>query len=212
MAKEGLPIVLPLLVVVIAFGLLFARSGSNLLFALLCFFGVLTAFCAFFFRDPERTIPQAPGLLVSPADGKVCLITEIDDPYCGGRVRQVSIFLNVFNVHVNRIPAAGTVELVKYYPGKFLAAWNHKASLDNEQSHVGIRCGTYKILVKQIAGFIARRVICKAKEGITYQRGDRLGLIRFGSRTDLLMPLSADIKVKVGDKVQGGTSIIAQLL
>lgn len=210
MAKEGFPFVLPLLAVTFILGYVFYRTGTNDSFAAFCFSAVITAFVSFFFRDPERTIPQEPGLFVSPADGKVCLITEIDDPYCG-QARQVSIFLNVFNVHVNRFPAAGEVELVKYHPGKFLAAWDHKASLDNEQSHVGINCGPYKILVKQIAGLIARRVVCKAVEGTTVARGNRFGLIRFGSRTDLLLPLDAEILVKVGDKVKGGSSIIAKM-
>jgi phosphatidylserine decarboxylase len=211
MAKEGLPLILPLLLITVLCGIWFSRAGTNAAFAVLCFFAVLTAFTAFFFRDPERNIPSGEGAFVSPADGRVCQIIETEDPYCGGRVRQVSIFLNVFNVHVNRVPAQGLVEVVKYNPGKFLAAWDHKASLDNEQTRVGINCGTCKILVRQIAGLVARRVVCNLSEGQRVLRGQRFGLIRFGSRTDILLPLHAVIKVKVGDAVKGGSSIIAEI-
>ncbi|MFH0919416.1 MAG: phosphatidylserine decarboxylase family protein [Fibrobacterota bacterium] len=208
MAKEGLGLVMSLLVVIIIFLVGFLKSGSTAVFVYLLIAITLATFTMYFFRDPKRKIPQEPGLFVSPADGKVVEIVEDEHPYTG-KARRVSIFLNVFNVHVNRVPAAGTVEYFKYYKGKFLAAWDHKASLDNEQSQVGLRCGKHKILVKQIAGLIARRIVCRAREGNEYARGERFGLIKFGSRTDLFLPLEAEVRVNVGDKVAGGSSIIA---
>lgn len=172
---------------------------------------IFTLFSAYFFRDPERVVPTGPGLIVSPADGKVIEIVEENNAYMGGKARRISIFLNVFNVHINRMPCAGTVEHVQYFPGKFLAAWNEKASLDNEQTQIGINCGGYKIFVKQIAGLIARRIVCRAQEGTAYQRGERFGLIKFGSRTDLFLPLEAEVHVQVGDKVAGASTVIAVL-
>ncbi|OGJ93717.1 MAG: phosphatidylserine decarboxylase [Candidatus Raymondbacteria bacterium RifOxyC12_full_50_8] len=210
MAKEGLPILAVVLLIFLAFLFLFLKTESTVVSGFMILSGIFTLFTLFFFRDPERNIPrEGQNVLVSAADGKIVEIKEIDCEYLGGKARQISTFLSVFNVHVNRIPEKGTIELYKYYPGKFLAAWDHKASLENEQTHVGINCGTYKILVKQIAGLIARRVICKAREGVVYNRGDRFGLIRFGSRTDVICPLDFTVKVKIGDVVKGGESILA---
>ena len=126
-------------------------------------------------------------------------------------MKQVSIFLSVFNVHVNRSPIGGAVVTVKYNPGKFLAAWDDKASLDNEQTAMVINTGVQKVLVKQIAGLIARRIVCYAKPGDTIKTGERYGLIRFGSRVDLFLPKEADLKVKVGDRIKGARDIIAVL-
>ncbi len=211
MAKEGLSIIFITLFVTLGMLLLYYSAKSN--FFLYCFFisAFLSMFVAYFFRDPERAIPQEPGLIVSPADGKVIEIAEEENKYMEGRARRVSIFLSVFNVHINRMPADGKAEMVKYYKGEFLAAWDEKASLKNEQTHIGVNCGKYKILVKQIAGLIARRIVCKVHEGETYKRGDRIGLIKFGSRTDIFLPLNAELKVKIGDKVAGGSSIIAKM-
>jgi phosphatidylserine decarboxylase len=193
----------------VALLLLYFTMRNNFFLYCLFFSAILTMFVAYFFRDPERAIPQDPGLIVSPADGRVIEIAEEENKYMEGRARRVSIFLSVFNVHINRIPAEGRVEMVKYFKGEFMAAWDEKASLKNEQTHIGLNCGKYKLLVKQIAGLIARRIVCKVHEGETYKRGDRLGLIKFGSRTDLFLPLNAALKVKIGDKVAGGSSIIA---
>jgi phosphatidylserine decarboxylase len=211
MAKEGIPILSVFLFVTLGMLLLYYTTKTN--FFLYCFFisVFLSIFTAYFFRDPERAVPQEPGLIVSPADGKIIEICEEENKTLGGRARRVSIFLSVFNVHINRMPAQGKVESVKYYKGEFLAAWDEKASLKNEQTHIAIDCGRYKLLVKQIAGLIARRIVCKAHEGETYQRGDRIGMIKFGSRTDLFLPLEAELKVKTGDHVAGGTTVIAQM-
>ena len=173
--------------------------------------GLLLLFVLNFFRDPERIIPNEEGVIVSPGDGKIVKIIEEKDPLLDEPYRRVSIFLNVFNVHVQRIPVGGRIEQIKYNKGKFLNAASHKASLENEQNAMIIHTGKEKVLVKQIAGLIARRIVCWAKEGDNYNLGQRYGLIRFGSRVDLFLPLSAEVKVSLGDHVSGGTSIIGYL-
>lgn len=173
--------------------------------------GLLLLFVLNFFRDPERVIPNEEGVIVSPGDGKIVKIIEEKDPLLDEPYRRVSIFLNVFNVHVQRMPVGGRIEQVKYNKGKFLNAASHKASLENEQNAMIIDTGKQKVLVKQIAGLIARRIVCWAKEGDNYSLGQRYGLIRFGSRVDLFLPLSAEVKVSLGDHVSGGTSIIGYL-
>lgn len=173
--------------------------------------GLLLLFVLNFFRDPERAIPDEERVVVSPADGKVVEIVEEKDALLDEPYRRISIFLNVFNVHVQRTPVAGRIEQVKYNPGKFLNAASHKASLDNEQNAMIIHTGREKVLVKQIAGLIARRIVCWAKEGDNYNLGQRFGLIRFGSRVDLFLPLNAEIKVSLGDHVSGASSVIGYL-
>jgi phosphatidylserine decarboxylase len=149
---------------------------------------------------------------VSPADGKVIVVKNIFEPtYLKQEVKQISIFLSVFNVHVNRSPISGTVETVTYNPGKFHVASVDKASLDNEQTAMVISDGKHKVLVKQIAGLIARRILCYAEPGVAIRTGERYGLIRFGSRVDIFLPMDADLKVKVGDRVTGARDIIAVL-
>jgi phosphatidylserine decarboxylase len=204
-AAEGWPFIIPLSIVT---GLLFAFGWKNTAFVSL----VLTLFVLFFFRDPDRTVPGAQGIVVSPADGKVIVIKDIYEPtYLKQEVKQISIFLSVFNVHVNRAPIGGAVEAVTYNPGKFHVASVDKASLDNEQSAMIIASGKDKILVKQIAGLIARRIICYARPGDTIKTGERYGLIRFGSRVDLFLPKTAEIKVKLGDRVRGAQDVIGVL-
>ena len=204
-ASEGCPFIIPLAVVT---ALLFAFGWKNTGNVTL----VLTLFVLFFFRDPERVVPEGKGVVVSPADGKVIVIKDIYEPtYLKQDVKQISIFLSVFNVHVNRAPVEGTVELVKYNPGKFHVASVDKASLDNEQTAMVIATGKDKVLVKQIAGLIARRIVCYAKPGDAIKRGERYGLIRFGSRTDIFLPKDAEIKVKLGDRVKGARDIIGVL-
>lgn len=173
---------------------------------------ILTLFVLFFFRDPERVVPDGAGIVVSPADGKVIVVKDVHETdYLKQDVKQISIFLSVFNVHVNRIPVGGTVEGVKYLPGKFLAAWDDKASTDNEQTAITIAAGKDRVLVKQIAGLIARRIVCYAKPGDTVKTGERYGLIRFGSRVDIFLPKTAEVRVKVGDRVKGARDVIGVL-
>ncbi len=202
-AAEGWPFIIPLAVVTaLFFALGWKNTGSVVL--------VLTLFVLFFFRDPERSVPEGKGVVVSPADGKVIVIKDIFEPtYLKQDVKQISIFLSVFNVHVNRAPLEGTVETVKYNPGKFHVASVDKASLDNEQTAMVIANGSRKILVKQIAGLIARRIVCYAKPGDAVKTGERYGLIRFGSRVDIFLPRDADLKVKLGDRVKGARDVIA---
>jgi phosphatidylserine decarboxylase len=204
-ASEGWPFIIPLAVVT---ALLFAFGWRNTAFVALA----LTLFVLFFFRDPERPVAEGAGVVVSPADGRVIVIKDIYEPtYLKKDVKQISIFLSVFNVHVNRAPIGGTVEVVKYNPGKFHVASVDKASLDNEQTAMVIATGQQKVLVKQIAGLIARRIVCYAKPGDAITKGERYGLIRFGSRVDIFLPKDAEIRVKLGDRVKGARDIIGVL-
>ncbi len=204
-AAEGWPFIIPLAV---ATGILFALGWKNTGIVAL----VLTLFVLFFFRDPERHVPDGEGLVVSPADGRVIIVTDYFEPeYLKKDVKKISIFLSVFNVHVNRSPVAGTVETVKYNPGKFLVASADKASTDNEQTAMVIKTGKHQLLVKQIAGLIARRIVCYAKPGDAIKTGERYGLIRFGSRVDIFLPKDADILVNVGDRVKGARDVIGVL-
>jgi phosphatidylserine decarboxylase len=173
---------------------------------------ILALWVAYFFRDPERAGARGPAVVIAPADGKVVLISEVDEPtFMGGRAVRVSIFMNVFNVHVNRYPVSGTVKYLHYNKGSFLNAAAEKASEENEQSSVGIETPRGHVLVRQIAGLIARRIVTYSKEGEQVQQGTRMGLIRFGSRVDVFLPLNAIIKVKVGDITVAGTTVIAEL-
>ena len=203
-ASDGYRFIIPLVIITVALALspLIWLAGVS---------GLLLLFVLNFFRDPERIIPTDEGVVVSPGDGKVVEIVEEKDPLLDEPYRRISIFLNVFNVHVQRTPVGGRIERVKYNKGKFLNAASHKASLDNEQSSMIIHTGRQKVLVKQIAGLIARRIVCWAKEGDNYSLGERYGLIRFGSRVDLFLPLNAEVKVSLGDHVAGGSSIIGYL-
>lgn len=204
-AAEGLKLIIVLIILTALTFLLAWKVAGFILLA-------ITLFVLFFFRDPERISPEGIGLVVSPADGKVVVIEDIYEPdYLKQNVKQISIFLSVFNVHVNRVPISGTIEIVKYNPGKFHIAAVAKASLENEQTAMVIADGNRKILVKQIAGFIARRIICYVQPGDVIKKGERYGLICFGSRVDIFLPKDSEIKVKLGDRVKGAKDIIAFL-
>ena len=176
-------------------------------------FFLLTLFVVWFFRNPERTIPDNPLQLISPADGKVIRIEEVTSEEHSGRCFQkISIFMNVFNVHVNRIPCSGEVFAIRYKPGKFLSANLDKASALNERNTVMIRTDNGReILTVQIAGLIARRIVCWLKEGTKVKKGERFGLIRFGSRVEVFLPLGSTLLVKIGDKVRAGETPIGEL-
>lgn len=168
----------------------------------------LAAFILWFFRDPTREIPADPATIVSPADGKVLIVT---DENLGNRAgRRISIFLAIWNVHVNRSPTAGKLAKVDYRPGKFYMAMKPAASVENEQNIIHLDTPKGEIVFKQIAGLIARRVILWKKPGDEVSRGERVGLVRFGSRVDIWLPLEAEILVKPGDHVAGGSSILAK--
>ncbi len=165
----------------------------------------------YFFRDPDRRIPEEDGLVLAPGDGKVIEIVEVQEPsFFEGPCRRISIFLSIFNVHVQRAPASGSVVHRAYNPGGFAVAWHPKASEENEQSSVGVVTDSGRFLVRQIAGLIARRIITYPEEGQTLERGERIGLIRFGSRVDLFIPLEWPVECAVGDRAVGGTTVMAR--
>jgi phosphatidylserine decarboxylase len=199
-AREGWPfILLPLL------------AGTGLLLARLQWPGGLLlglgVFSAFFFRDPERVVPVGPGLVVSPADGKVVQVVEAPP---GQEGTQISIFLSIFDVHVNRAPIAGRIAKVEYNPGEFLPAFDDKASSRNEQNTVTVEDGETRVVFKQIAGLIARRIVFRKGVGDTVGRGERVGLIRFGSRVDVFVPGGFEVRVRRGERVASGSSILAE--
>jgi len=173
--------------------------------------GILLLFNLFFFRDPERKVPQGDHLIISPADGKIVKMDEIYEPYYfKDTVKRVSIFLSVFNVHVNRIPISGKVDFLKYIKGKFRVAYADKASEDNEQSIIAISNGRNRLLFKQIAGIIARRIEYNIAENDSVKAGKRFGLIRYGSRVDMFFPENVVLKVKLDDHVYGGETVIGE--
>jgi phosphatidylserine decarboxylase len=167
----------------------------------------LAAFIFYFFRDPQRVIPADAGAVVSPADGRVVVVT--DESNAGRPGKRISIFLAIWNVHVNRSPAAGVITNLNYRPGKFYAAMRPSASADNEQNVITLATDSGELVFKQIAGLIARRVVCWKKSGDRVARGERIGLVRFGSRTDLWLPRDSELLVKIGDHVKGGSSVVA---
>jgi phosphatidylserine decarboxylase len=165
----------------------------------------LFVFVAFFFRNPERTIPADPQAIVSPADGKVVRLERV------GNVTRMSIFLSLFDVHVNRSPIAGRIEAIDYRPGKFLVAFNDKASTDNERNIIMVNDGRITVVFTQIAGIVARRIVCWKKAGDVVGKGELVGLIRFGSRVDVLFPSGTEATVSVGDRVKGGSTRIGTI-
>ena len=204
-AKAGYPLIMAAAFVTLIFALLGMKAPALL--------GVVVAFCfCGFFRDPDRVIPEQPGGIVSPADGKVIVVDTIDStPFFNGSCKKISIFMSVFNVHVNRIPFDAKIEKVRHYPGKFFAANLDKASSQNEHNAVFVKTPDDKsICVVQVAGLLARRIICYVQPGMQLARGQRYGLICFGSRLDVYLPDDTEIKVAVGDKVKAGVSLIGQ--
>ena len=202
MVPDGYYYALPLVGVALLVGWL--ASASWALPALL-----LAGFFLWFFRDPERAIPDAPGLVVSPADGKVTDVSPLTVE--GVRRTRISIFLSVFDVHVNRSPVAGVIRDVRYQRGKFLNAMNPASAEQNEQNIVTVEGDGHRVMFKQIAGVLARRIVFYKKVGEPVRRGERIGLIKFGSRVDVLLDASASPQVKIGDRVKGGASVLARL-
>jgi phosphatidylserine decarboxylase len=215
-APEGYPIIGAAL----ALGAVLAAAGlwwGGVPGAVLVVLGVAAvAFTLYFFRDPDRTPPaDADGLLLAPADGKVVEIVEDEEEplYLKGKATRVSIFLSPLNVHVNRAPAKGQIEYERYVPGDYLVAWHPKASEKNERSELGLRhdgSGT-KVLFKQIAGAVARRIVYYLSEGDRVEAGERFGLVKFGSRMDVIVPPSVEIQVQKGESVRGGESVLGAL-
>ncbi|MBE9546369.1 MAG: phosphatidylserine decarboxylase family protein [Proteobacteria bacterium] len=204
--REGFLFIIPLgiLTVILAYaGVVWAAA----------FFFIVTLFVTWFFRNPERKTPEDENVVVSPADGRILKIEEVmENAILKGKFKKISIFMNVFNVHVNRIPYSGRVDVIQYREGKFFSANLDKASSLNERNSVLIKTDDGReILTIQIAGIIARRIVCWIKEGIKIERGRRFGLIRFGSRLEVFLPIDSTISVKVGDRVKGGETPIGYL-
>jgi phosphatidylserine decarboxylase len=174
-------------------------------------FGALGAFFAYFFRDPERIIPTAPGLVVSPADGRVVIAGPSDGRWSPpGQWQQVTIFLSPMDVHMNRTPVGGRVTRIEYRPGKFLPAYKEDAS-ENELNEIWIDHDGEPVVVRQIVGVLARRVVCRVEEGQSLERGERIGLMKFGSRMDVFLPIRAQLLVQVGQTVVAGETVLARL-
>jgi len=211
-AREGLLfIAIAAIIAAGAFGLAINRRSWGLWLAAVVLL-LIALWVAYFFRDPERTGDRGASLVVSPADGKLIMITEVDEPsFVKGRAIRLSIFMNVFNVHVNRYPVDGVVRYVHYNVGKFFNAAAEKSSLENEQMSVGVETPRYRVLVRQIAGLIARRIVTYSKVGETVKQGDRMGIIRFGSRVDVFLPPGSTVRAKLGEATTAGVTILADL-
>jgi len=197
--KEALRFIVPLLLS----ASLAAALGLYLAGILLLF---LAAFVAFFFRNPAREIPTDPRVIVSPADGRIVKIERV------GNVTKLSIFLSIFDVHVNRSPIGGRIDAIDYKRGKFKPAFNHAASIENERNTIMVSAGDVKLVFTQIAGILARRIVCWKKVGDTVAKGELIGLIRFGSRVDVLFPAGTDVTVRAGARVLGGSTPIGMIL
>jgi len=205
MVREGYSFGLPPFLI----GVVLLAWGQGWMFALGTVLVLLGLFVFSFFRNPDRVIPDGAGVIVAPADGRVVVVKDEEK---GGRPgKRVSIFLAVWNVHVNRAPAAGKITKLEYKPGKFMAAWDERCSSDNEQNVFTQETEHGEIVYKQIAGWVARRCIAWKKEGDTVARGERVGLVRFGSRMDVWMPGEPEIAVRVGQNVKGGSSVLARM-
>jgi phosphatidylserine decarboxylase len=197
--KDAFIFLIPLLVLTIgAFGLGLIALGIALL--------ALSTFVGFFFRNPRRIIPEDPRVIVSPADGRVVKVERV------GNVTKLSIFLSIFNVHVNRSPIRGRIEAMDYRKGRFRAAFNHAASVENERNIIMVSQGNIKLVFTQIAGLIARRIVCWKKVGDFVEKGELVGLIRFGSRVDVLFPAGTEVTVSPGDRVRGGSTPIGVIV
>lgn len=206
-AKEGLPFIAGFLLVAVV------GSWSAWFWPVQGLLWLLAGWCIWFFRDPERQTPQGEGLVIAPADGRVVAIEEVASaPLSGLPARKFSIFMNVFSVHVNRFPVHGRVDQVSYHPGRFLNAALDKASVENERMEVlAISSQGVAITFVQVAGLIARRIVCHLRPGQSLTAGARFGLIRFGSRVDVYLPLNAKVEFSLGDQTRAGESVIARL-
>lgn len=210
-ARDGVPVVLIVLflaLVAVLSGWMMNNIWSLGLYALAV---IMSGFVLFFFRDPDRTIPEED-VILAPADGRVLSADVVDEPtYLKTKVRQISIFLSIADVHVNRHPVSGIAEHVVYFPGKYLVAWHPKASSENERAEFGIlHQSGIRILFRQITGLVARRIVYHVKEGEVVRAGERFGLMRFGSRMDILLPAEIPLEIKPGDRTVAGETILAR--
>ncbi|TLN10093.1 phosphatidylserine decarboxylase family protein [bacterium] len=212
MAKDAWPFIALLGGITAAFWYAGCASSSGVLYVFSAIFFMLTLFVCFFFRDPERKVTKGDDIAISPADGRVQFLEDIaHDDFIGGPAKKISIFLSVFNVHINRSPIEGKVAYKAYRPGKMLPAFKSHASEENERATIGVEGPAGRVLVHQITGFIARRIVCRPEVGTPLAQGERYGLIKFGSCTELIIPASAEVLVNIGDKVVGGQTVLAKL-
>ena len=212
--KEGHKILLSLAILLLGLNLLVRLYWAEATMATTALSVVFFLLVLQFFRNPRRelAIPNDDDLIVAPADGKIVAIEEVEEPeYFGDKRLQVSIFMSATNVHVNRNPISGIVSYFKYHPGKYLMAWNPKSSTENERTTVVIDTGEVEILFRQIAGYMAKRIVYYLDEGDKVEQGSEMGFIKFGSRVDLFLPLDAEIKVEIGQKVKGNRTVLAKI-
>ena len=211
-AREGYPFIAAAAGPAVVLWAATAAFGGSLLWGAAAASTMLALAVAAFFRDPERRGPTGARLVLAPADGRVIEITEVEEPsYLGSKAVRISIFLSLFDVHVNRYPVSGDVEHRTYDAGRFEPAWRKSASHSNERASTGIRDGAVAILIRQIAGLAAKRIVTYANVGDRVLQGERMGLIRFGSRVDLFLPADAEISVSLRDRTSGGVTVVARL-
>jgi phosphatidylserine decarboxylase len=219
-APEGYPFIFGALAATVLAGILFFWSWKTGGFSrlsvplILCalLFSLLTVFMLYFFRDPERKTPSEQGIFVAPADGKIILVRDShEDRYLRADVKEISIFMSPMDVHVNRAPCDGKVSLVNYSPGKFMAAYKEEAPLLNEHIVMVLDTAWGQVMMRQVAGFVARRAVCRATQGDTLRRGERFGIIKFSSRLDIFLPKDIKMEVKPGDRVRAGETVIGRL-
>lgn len=219
-AREGLPFILVFLTATLLAALWARGGGWGARTTLPATLFVLTLFVVYFFRDPERRIPSDPDIVASPADGTVMSVAEVageaageafGEAFMGGPATRVTIFLSIFNVHVQRAPLAGRVDAYAYRPGRYLPAWREEAGSENEQASLGLTTADGPVVVRQVAGLVARRIVTYPREGDSLVKGERIGLIRFGSRVDLFLPAGWEVLVGPGDKVRGGATPVARV-
>ena len=215
-AREGLPFIAVFLAATLLAALWARGGGWGARTTLPATLFVLTLFVVYFFRDPERRVPRDPDIVASPADGTVMSVAEVageaaGEAFMGGPATRVTIFLSIFNVHVQRAPLAGRVDAYAYRPGRYLAAWREEAGSENEQASLGLMTAEGPVVVRQVAGLVARRIVTYPREGEGLAKGERIGLIRFGSRVDLFLPAGWEVLVGAGDKVRGGETPVARI-
>ncbi|MGN8226476.1 phosphatidylserine decarboxylase family protein [Gracilimonas sp. BCB1] len=214
LSKEGYPtIALVLTVSILVCGFAYYFLDHWFAYVIYAGMGTLSCLTIFFFRDPDRNIPEDENLIISPADGKVVFVKEVNEEvYLKDRATQISIFLSPLNVHVNRNPVSGSLEYVKYHPGEYLMAWTEHASELNERADFGVlHPSKTKIFFRQITGFLARRIVYNIKEGDEIKAGERFGIMKFGSRMDVVVPGNVEVKVKPGDTTRAGESILGEI-
>lgn len=208
--KEGVKILIPTFFISFIFLILSLKPGSVIIWILFWIFFLFFLFSLWFFRDPNRLIPQKENSLISPADGKVILIDDIRDDFVG-KGKRIVIFMSIINVHVNRIPCDGIIRNIEYMKGKFLSAFKPETSVENERCTISIESEKLKIKVVQIAGIVARRIVSYLSVGDEVQKGDRFGMIMFGSRVEILVPENVRISVNPGEKVKSGETTIGEI-